>query len=224
MSERKKNIILAVVFFAVIIFFDQFTKLLIVDHMELGESKPVIENIFEIRYIQNTGMAWGLMSGKTWLLAIFSGIMLLALIYVYHNVAEGRYYRPVRILLICIVGGAYGNLLDRIRLGYVVDFLYFKMIDFPVFNVADIFVTLSVIILIFLMIFKYKGNDLDVLLGDKIRLADGTYIEKKEKKVKEILEEVEEIEAKEDLAEEAEEAEATEDTEASAESEESKEQ
>ncbi len=179
---KKKNLIFAIGLFVFIILFDQLTKLLVVHNMELNDSVPLISDVFEIHYIQNTGMAWGLFSGKTWLLAIVSGVMLVALIYVYHNISEGRYYRLLRILLICIVGGAYGNLLDRLRLGYVVDFLYFKLINFPVFNVADIFVTVSVILLIILMIFKYKGNDLDVMLGEKIRLEDGTYKDKKKKK------------------------------------------
>ena len=179
---KRKNYLIALGLFILIIIFDQLTKLLVVHNMELGESIPVIRDVFEIHYIQNTGMAWGLFSGKTWLLALFSVVMLAALLYVYHNIAEGRYYRMIRILLICIVGGAYGNLLDRIRLGYVIDFLYFKLINFPVFNVADIFVTISVILLILLMIFKYKGNDLDVMLGEKIRLEDGTYIEKKRRR------------------------------------------
>ena len=194
---KRKNYLIALGLFMLIILFDQLTKLLVVHNMELGDSSPVIKDVFEIHYIQNTGMAWGLFSGKTWLLAIFSGIMLVALLYVYHNIAEGRYYRVIRVLLICIVGGAYGNLLDRIRLGYVIDFLYFKLINFPVFNVADIFVTVSVILLIILMIFKYKGNDLDVMLGEKLRLEDGTYIEKKKKK-KQSPEEKEETEEKED--------------------------
>lgn len=181
---KKKNYLIALGLFILIIIIDQLTKLLVVRNMELNDSIPLIGDVFELHYIRNTGMAWGMMSGKTWLLALISGIMLVALLYVYHNIAEDRYYRPIRILLICIVGGAYGNLLDRIRLGYVVDFLYFKLIDFPVFNVADIFVTLSVILLVILMIFKYKGNDLDVMLGEKLRLEDGTYKEKKSRRNK----------------------------------------
>ena len=164
---KRKNYLIALGLFMLIILFDQLTKLLVVHNMELGDSSPVIKDVFEIHYIQNTGMAWGLFSGKTWLLAIFSGIMLVALLYVYHNIAEGRYYRVIQVLLICIVGGAYGNLLDRIRLGYVIDFLYFKLINFPIFNVADIFATVSAFLLFFLCIFYYRDEELSFLFERK---------------------------------------------------------
>ena len=179
MSERKKNYLFLVLGTLVIIFIDQLTKIIVTNSMELDASIPVIRDVFDIHYIRNTGMAWGLFRDRTWLLALVSVIMIAGLLYVYHHISEGKYYRVLRILLICIIGGAFGNLIDRIRLNYVIDFLYFKPINFPVFNVADIFVTVSVILLLILMIFKYKGKDLDVMLGDKIRQEDGTYVEKK---------------------------------------------
>ena len=184
-TEKKskiRQILLPILGVIGIILIDQITKLIIVNNLELNESIPWIKDVFEIRYIQNTGMAWGMFSNRTWLLALISVILMAGLIYVYRNLMGSRYYAPLRILVISIIGGAAGNLIDRIRLNYVVDFLYFKLIDFPVFNVADIFVTVSVILLVILMIFKYKGRDLDVMLGDKLRLEDGTYIEKKSQK------------------------------------------
>ncbi len=181
-NQRVNRLVFLVIGIVIIITVDQLTKLFITGNMQLNESIPWIKDVFEIRYIQNTGMAWGLFSNRTWLLAVISIVLMAGLLYVYRNIMDGRYYAPIRILLICIIGGAIGNLIDRIRLGYVVDFLYFKLIDFPVFNVADIFVTVSVILLVILMIFKYKGKDLDVMLGDGIRLEDGTYTEKKRKK------------------------------------------
>ena len=66
--------------------------------------------------------------------------------------------------MLLIAGGAIGNSIDRMRLGYVIDFFYFKLIDFPVFNVADIFVTVSVVLLIFFILFFYKEEDLDKIL------------------------------------------------------------
>ena len=179
---RKKSYLFLLLGVLGIVLIDQLTKLLVTNNMELNESIPWITDVFELRYIRNTGMAWGMFNDKTWLLTVISLLMMAALLYVYHNITEGRYYRLLRILIICIIGGAVGNLIDRVRLGYVVDFLYFKLIDFPVFNVADIFVTVSVILLVILMIFKYKWKDLDVLLGDKIRLENGTYVEKKSRK------------------------------------------
>lgn len=176
---HKKKYFILTLGVLLIVLFDQLTKIIVVNNLALGESKPVIEGVFEFQYLENTGMAWGMLSNQTWLLAIFSIVLMAGLIYVYHNIIGSRYYLPLRILIGCIIGGAIGNLIDRIRLGYVVDFLYFKLINFPIFNVADIFVTVSVILILILLIFKYKWKDLDVLLGDKIRLEDGSYVEKK---------------------------------------------
>ena len=73
-------------------------------------------------------------------------------------------FLPLRICAILIVSGAIGNLIDRIRLQYVIDFFYFKLIDFPVFNVADIFVTVSTILLLVLVLFYYKEEDFEQIL------------------------------------------------------------
>ena len=70
-------------------------------------------------------------------------------------------FLPLRICAVLIMAGAYGNCIDRIRYGYVVDFFYFKLIDFPIFNVADIYVTVSVAAVIILLFFYYKEEDLD---------------------------------------------------------------
>ncbi len=181
-GEKKKSIILCCVLVILIIALDQGTKQLIIHNYALGEGTPVIKDVFEILHINNTGSAWGMLSGKTWLLTVFSVVMVGLLLYVLKNVLTDRHYLPIRIIISCVLGGAIGNMIDRIRLGYVTDFLYIKLINFPVFNVADIFVTIPVILLIIFMIFKYRSDDFDVILGDKIRQDDGSYIEKKKRK------------------------------------------
>ena len=75
--------------------------------------------------------------------------------------------RPLILTLLVLAAGACGNLIDRVVSKYVVDFIYFVVIDFPVFNVADIYVTLSVISLIILILFHYRDNDLDFLKKKK---------------------------------------------------------
>ena len=72
-------------------------------------------------------------------------------------------YSKLHISLILIAAGAIGNLIDRVRLGYVVDFFYFSLINFPVFNVADIYVTVSSFYLVILLLFVYKESDLEFL-------------------------------------------------------------
>ena len=68
---------------------------------------------------------------------------------------------PLKACIVSVVAGAIGNLIDRVRLNYVIDFLYFKLIDFPIFNVADIYVTVAAFVLIFLILFYYKESELE---------------------------------------------------------------
>lgn len=78
-------------------------------------------------------------------------------------------YMPLRICSILLIAGAVGNLIDRVRLNYVIDFFYFKLIDFPIFNVADCYVVVACIIFAFLILFYYKeDSDFDFLRKQKI--------------------------------------------------------
>ena len=147
---------------AFLIFSDQITKYLITQNFELHESRPVIKNIFHITYIQNTGMAWGMLQGKRLFFLIFTIPVLILFAYMYHNIApEGGKFRVVKGIIICVMAGAAGNMIDRIRLSYVVDFLDFTCIDFPVFNVADILVTCGLILFFILSLWKLDNEDFD---------------------------------------------------------------
>ena len=84
--------------------------------------------------------------------------------------------------MVFLLSGALSNIIDRIRIGSVTDFIYFKFVDFPVFNVADIYVTFSIAIMLFLLIFRYKGADIDVMLGSSYIDEDGKYVDKDSKK------------------------------------------
>ncbi|MBO4864751.1 MAG: signal peptidase II [Eubacterium sp.] len=143
---------------------DQLTKLYIVQNFELGEERQFIGDYLVITHIRNKGMAWSLLTGKTTLLLIVTCVICILLLFMYHNIIFYERYNVIRYLIMFIMGGAIGNLIDRVRLQYVVDFIYVKVINFPVFNFADICVTVSVIILMFLFIFKYKSEDIDIIL------------------------------------------------------------
>ena len=125
-----------------------------------GKRIPLIPGVLEFYYIQNRGAAFGIFQDGTFILGMISAIALCALIFVYLRIPDGKKYLPLRLVLIFIAAGAAGNLYDRITLQYVRDFIYFSLIDFPVFNVADIYVTCSVFILAFLILFYYKEDDL----------------------------------------------------------------
>ncbi len=80
-----------------------------------------------------------------------------------YKMPDEKKYRLLHVLLSLIAAGAIGNMIDRIRLDYVVDFIYFVLINFPIFNVADIYVSVSTVALVILLLFVYKENDLNFI-------------------------------------------------------------
>lgn len=153
----------AAVLFCILVAADLFTKALAVQALQDGRHVELIHGVLEFYYIQNRGAAFGIFQNGTVILSFISLIALIALIVLYVRMPSSRKYLPLRIVLICIAAGAAGNLIDRVLLHYVRDFIYFSLIDFPVFNVADIYVTCSVFILAYLILFHYKEEDLDFL-------------------------------------------------------------
>ena len=107
-------------------------------------------------------------------------------------------YRAIRVCLVFLTAGAAGNLYDRIFFDYVTDFLYFSYINFPIFNVADIYVTLSTITLVILFLFFYSEDDLDLKKINKIRIHSSMLDEEETEDDEDVEEEEEEEETEED--------------------------
>lgn len=143
------------------IFFDQFTKVLAVKNLKNKSSIALIENVFELHYLENRGAAFGMLQNQKLLFIVIGIVILAAVVLCYMKLPHSRRFVPLRICLIFVASGAIGNMIDRIRLDYVIDFLYFELIDFPIFNVADIYVTISAFVLVFLILFYYKEEDLE---------------------------------------------------------------
>ena len=95
--------------------------------------------------------------------------VLAVLLWCFIRFPKEAHYRPLAVLAVFIAAGAIGNMIDRLLNGYVIDFLYFSLIDFPIFNVADIYVTTAAIALIILVIFYYKDEDFEFLGGKKAK-------------------------------------------------------
>lgn len=133
---------------------DQLSKFFIVSNMQLGDSIKIIDGFLYITHTRNTGAAWGIFGEHTEYLAIFSVVATIALIVLllYIKRAFGAFS------LALIIGGAVGNAIDRIRLGWVVDFIdaYIFGYDFPAFNVADSAITAGVFLLIIYMLFVHR--------------------------------------------------------------------
>ena len=116
---------------------------------KLGSREVVlIPGVLSLSYIENHGAAFGRMQGRQWLLIVISAVIIAAaVVFCIRRIRDTR-YRYLRVLTVFLVAGALGNMIDRIMLGYVRDFIYFKLIDFPVFNVADIYVTVSAVLIL----------------------------------------------------------------------------
>lgn len=146
--------------------FDQFTKYLVVANLKEDGPFQLIPKVFQFRYHENDGAVWGILSGKIPFLVVLTCIIMSFMVYVYFKIPMEKRYDLMRVILIFIAAGAIGNFIDRITRGFVVDFLYFELIDFPIFNVADCYITISSVLLIILSIFYYKDEDF-AFLGKK---------------------------------------------------------
>ena len=158
----KKRISLAVLVAALLIALDQLVKYKIDSAFMVGERHPLIKGVFQLTYVQNRGAAWGSFSGKIVFLLIITIAILIGALYVYVQLARRKDngYTPIRISLVFLISGAIGNMIDRFARGFVVDMFDFCLINFPVFNVADIYVTCSFIVIVILILFKYKDDEL----------------------------------------------------------------
>ena len=135
---------------AIVVALDQFTKWLVVEYLQPVGSVPLINGVLEFSYVENTGAAFGMMKDSRWLFMIISAAAIVALTFVIAKYA-GQ-YKFASFAVAMILGGGIGNMIDRVRLGYVVDFIYVKIIDFAVFNVADSFVTVGATLLILYLV------------------------------------------------------------------------
>lgn len=138
-----------------IVFADQYSKYYFQTHMLPGESIPVIENIFHITYVLNPGAAFGILQHYTGFFVLVALVMSAAVIYYYPRIPAG--YTLMRLGIGLMVGGAFGNVIDRIKTGYVVDFLDFRI--WPVFNIADIAIVSGVCCIFFNVVFLSHKED-----------------------------------------------------------------
>jgi signal peptidase II len=141
---------------AALITIDQVTKYLAVQFLRPLESVELIPGIFNLTYVENEGAAFGLFQGARWFFVILGVFVLGVIVYYYTQLPNKKKYNTARLSLILIASGAIGNLIDRFRVGYVVDFFHADIIDFPVFNVADTFVVVGSFIMVFLILFVFN--------------------------------------------------------------------
>jgi len=162
-SKRIKYILSFLVLIILLVLLDQFTKSLAVQFLKDQESVVLIPGVLELEYLENTGAAFGILLGKQWFFYIITIIMMFVLIFIYFKMPMNKKYLPGHAVLIFIISGAIGNFIDRVVQQYVVDFIYFSLINFPKFNFADIYITCGCFVMFFLVLFVYKDEDLQFL-------------------------------------------------------------
>ncbi len=142
---------------------DQITKQLASLYLAGKSGITLIPGVFELSYVENQGAAFGMMRGRFWLFIAIAVIIAALAVYAYVRTPGGRHYFPLRAVCLLLFSGAVGNMIDRLVRGYVVDFLYFSLIDFPVFNLADCCVCVGAFLLIVFFFTLYRKEDFDFL-------------------------------------------------------------
>lgn len=135
---------------------DQLTKWLAVKYLTDVATIPIINDILHLTYLENTGAAFGILKNNRWVFLVISTIAIIAIVfYIAKRPPKNKW---LGIGLSFIVGGGIGNMIDRILLGYVVDFIDFRLINFAIFNVADSFVCVGAVLVMIYVLFFYEDT------------------------------------------------------------------
>ena len=149
--------ILAAAAAAVLVGLDQWVKYWVSSHLVLGETAPLWEGVVQLYHIHNTGGGWSILSDYTWLLTAITALVLAAILFA---LVRGVIRHPFgRWMAVILFSGGLGNLIDRVRLGYVVDMFDLQFIRWPVFNVADMLVVAGVVGCAVYFLFLYEKYD-----------------------------------------------------------------
>lgn len=173
----------------ILIGIDQITKICAAVFLKGRAGIAWIPGVFELHYLENQSAAFGIdpvsllhrafefsyfnenpeafLTCKMIFFAILTVLVIGILIWIFYRIPNEKRFLGANVLLVLFVAGAIGNLIDRIWHHYVIDFFYFRLIDFPIFNVADIYVTISAVFLVILGLFYYKDEDYEVIFPPK---------------------------------------------------------
>ena len=150
----KRKVMVPIVIVALIAL-DQWVKFEIVKNIQLGEVKPLIPKIVSLTYLRNTGAAFSILENQQWLFAVITLVVIGAAIWYLSKHIKGSVWLLSALCL--IIAGGIGNFIDRMRQGFVVDMFQLDFINFAIFNVADSYLTIGVLVLIVMML-KEEGN------------------------------------------------------------------
>ena len=157
---------------AVLVGIDQLTKYLVTSNMQLGQSIPVIDGVFELLYHRNPGAAFGILPNQRWIFITFTFIVMLVILVILMS-GKFRKYKLANAAGVLILAGGISNMIDRLAYGYVVDFLYAKFINFPIFNFADCCVVIGAALLLVAFLFVYKEDTVPPAKEEALPAEDG---------------------------------------------------
>lgn len=161
--KRASLLVTDFMLFVILVIADQLTKHLAVVRLKNQAAYNLINGILEFNYLENRGAAFGVLQNQKYFIVFVALIFIGVIVFVLIKVPTQKKYYSLNILLVMIAAGAVGNMIDRVRYDYVVDFIYLVCIQFPIFNMADIYVTTATVILVFQILFVYKTNDFNFL-------------------------------------------------------------
>lgn len=139
----------------ILLFFDQWTKQLASKNLKDAKAFPIIPKVFELYYLENRGVAFGMMQNQKVFILTMTIVLMAMVLYFLHKVHKMKHSIFARIALILIASGGIGNMIDRILNGFVTDFFSFVLINFPIFNVADIYIVVgTAMVCIYILFFS----------------------------------------------------------------------
>lgn len=158
---QKYFVLFGPVLAAILVTLDQWTKALAVDKLKDQAPFVIWDGVLEFHYHENRGAAWGIMQGKQVFFYVLTVAFCLLLFYEIYRLYKNVRYTPLIYIFTMLFSGTVGNFIDRISLQYVVDFIYVKIINFPIFNLADCYITVSVVLLMVLIFFAFSDEEFD---------------------------------------------------------------
>lgn len=161
--KRVTMLIIDAVIIAALLIFDQFTKYLAIQKLKGQPAYVLIDGVLELQYLENRGSAFGILQNQKFFILFVGIVFMLVLLFFLFKLPEQKKYCILHVLLAAVIAGGLGNMIDRFRFDYVVDFISFILINYPIFNVADIYVVVATIGLFILFLFVYKEQDLEFM-------------------------------------------------------------
>lgn len=155
------------IFVALLVLFDQITKYYSIKMLKDKNPFVIFNDILEFSYLENTGSAFSMFQGLNSILAMVSLLLTIVVVYFYFRIPNTKEYTILRITFLLLTSGAIGNAIDRIVYKHVIDFIYFKLINFPTFNIADSYIVISLCIISVLILFVYKEDSIIFLSSKK---------------------------------------------------------